>query len=341
MKGNCSEPEGKGAIMTGYLVFLEQREGMLRKASLDTWNMVQELADRSEPVVPVTGIIIGPAGTESGKAALSGSGTIFHATLDELALYQAERYTLIVSEVSRKEGISTIYFADTALSRDLAPRLSVRLEASLLSGCIGPSLDDAGSCSRPVYSGSALVSYTAVQEKRIYTLSLPEQHATCSREGSIVFVPLEDSPHEAFGPSALVQRIAMFAGKSDVAEAGIVVAGGRGMGSRESFVMLDELAGLLGGATGASRAVVDEGWRPHAAQIGQTGKSIAPRLYIACGISGSVQHLAGIGRAGTVVAINSDRHAPIFDAADFGIVGDAHIVVPALIDEMREFLKKK
>lgn len=341
MKGYCSEQEGKGATMTGYLVFLEQREGILRKTSLDTWNMVQELAVRNNPVVPVTGLIIGPAVTARCEAALSGSGTIFHAALEELALYQAERYTLIVSEVFSKEGISTIFFADTALSRDLAPRLSVRLEASLLSGCTGPFPDDAGSCIRPVYSGSAIVSFTAVQEKKICTLSLPEQHCSFSREGTIVFAPLEENPHEPSRPSALVQRIALIAGKSDVAEADIVVAGGRGMGSSGSFAMLDELAGLLGGAAGASRAVVDEGWKPHAMQIGQTGKSIAPRLYIACGISGAVQHLAGIGRAGTVVAINSDRHAPIFDTADFGIVGDVHGVVPALIDEIREFLKKK
>ncbi len=121
----------------------------------------------------------------------------------------------------------------------------------------------------------------------------------------------------------------------------IIVAGGRGMGGAEGFALLDKLAALLGGAVGASRTAVDEGWRPHAEQIGQTGKTVAPALYFACGISGAVQHLAGIGSAGIVVAINRDRDAPIFDVADYGIVGDVFVVLPKLIDELQEYLKKK
>jgi len=113
------------------------------------------------------------------------------------------------------------------------------------------------------------------------------------------------------------------------------------MGSAEGFVVLEQLALLLGGAVGASRQVVDEGWRPHAEQIGQTGKTVAPSLYFACGISGSAQHLAGIGSARTIVAINSDRHAPIFSVADYGIVGDVHLVLPKLLAELQEFFKTK
>ena len=126
-----------------------------------------------------------------------------------------------------------------------------------------------------------------------------------------------------------------------MAEARIIVAGGRGMGGAEGFTLLEQLALLLGGAVGASRAAVDEGWRPHADQIGQTGKTVAPALYFACGISGAVQHLAGIGSAGIVVAINSDPHAPIFNVADYALIGDVHIVLPKLLDSLQEFLKKQ
>ena len=144
---------------------------------------------------------------------------------------------------------------------------------------------------------------------------------------------------EKFFP--VVRRIAMHNGVRDVAEANIVVAGGRGMGGAESFALLEELARILGGAVGASRPVVDEGWRPHAEQIGQTGKTVTPLLYLACAISGAPQHLAAIGSAGMVVAINRDPHAPIFDVADYGIVGDVHLVLPKLIEGLHEFLKKR
>lgn len=327
--------------MNGYLVFLEQREGRLTKASVDTWNRLQVLAARDKTEVPVSGVIIGPADTRMLQGSLSGSGTIYHASEPDLSLYHAERYIRIVSEVFGKEGCSAIYFADTALSRDLAPRLSIRLEASLLSGCDGTGGQLARDCTRPVYTGSVTAMFVAELEKRIYTFSASEPLSDEFPRGKIVISPLDDSCPENSRPSAVVRKIAMMAGRKDVAEAAIIVAGGRGMGDRESFAMLDELAVLLEGAVGASRAVVDAGWRPHADQIGQTGKSVAPRLYIACGISGSLQHLAGIGRAGTVVAINSDRYAPIFDIADFGIVGDVLTVIPGLIREVHDFLKKK
>ncbi|NTU97997.1 MAG: electron transfer flavoprotein subunit alpha/FixB family protein [Chlorobiaceae bacterium] len=328
--------------MSRYLVFLEQREGLLRKSSLETWNRVQALAADEEPSIPVCGVILGPADTQTSENELYGSGRLFHATAPDFLLYDSERYARIVSDVFRKEECSTLFFADTALSRDLAPKLSIRLEASLLSGCARFVDERSGSCSRSVYAGSCIASFTAQLEKRIFTLfSSPEPFSTVLKAGTIVISPFDDYCQAISRPSAAVQKIAMTTGMRDVAEAGIIVAGGRGIGSREGFAMLEELAGLLGGSVGASRAVVDEGWRPHAEQVGQTGKSVAPLLYLACGISGSVQHLAGIGRAGTIVAINSDRHAPIFDTADFGIVGDVHAVIPGFIEEVRDFLKKK
>jgi len=144
-------------------------------------------------------------------------------------------------------------------------------------------------------------------------------------------------PHE----NLPVRSIIAGSSRRSIAEAEIIVAGGRGMGGKDQFVLLEELASLLGGSVGASRSAVDEGWRPHSDQIGQTGKSVAPDLYIACGISGALQHLAGISAARTVVAINSDPEAPIFDAADYGMVGDVREVIPAFIGAVKEVLQKK
>lgn len=326
--------------MSGYLVYLEQRDGIVRKASMDAWNLAREAAFLEGSSGAVAGILVGPADTGDLAAHLSGNGTVYHAQSAELALYHPEHSVRIVSEVLGKEGFTAIVFADTALSRDLAPRLSARLRASLLSGCPDSFPDSTGVCRRTVYGGFAVASFFPLLERRIYTLQMHGALSKTSLKGNISIVPFNEYSRETAHPSALVRRIAINVGQPDVAEAEIVVAGGRGMGSR-GFAMLEELAGLLGGATGASRAVVDEGWRPHGEQVGQTGKSVAPKLYLACGISGSVQHLAGIVGAGTVVAINSDPHAPIFEAADFGIVGDVHSILPRLAEEVREFLKKK
>ncbi|NTW57033.1 MAG: electron transfer flavoprotein subunit alpha/FixB family protein [Chlorobiaceae bacterium] len=327
--------------MSGILVFLEQRDGMVRQASIDLWNRLQEQAAAGAEPQPLSGIIAGPASTVGIETMLSGSGTIYHVSSDLLCLYQPESYTQTLAELFERSGCSSLVFADTALSRDLAPRLSVRLGASLLSGCSGPSAIGAGTCMRPVYAASVVASFAAEAERRIYTISSQGPAALPRKEGAIVIVPVDDLSCEPSRPSAFASRIAMTSTKPDVSEANIIVAGGRGLGSADAFAMLDELAGLLGGAVGASRAVVDEGWRPHSEQIGQTGKTVAPRLYLACGISGTVQHLAGTGGAVMLVAINSDRHAPIFDVADFGIVGDVHTIIPGLIKEVREFLKKK
>jgi electron transfer flavoprotein alpha subunit len=327
--------------MSGYLVYLEQRDGIVRKASMEAWNLAREAASLEGSPGAVAGILVGPADTGDLAAHLSGNGTVYHAHSAELALYHPEHSVRIVSDLFGKAGFTAIVFADTALSRDLAPRLSVRLRASLLSGCPDSFPDSTGVCRRTVYGGFAVASFFPLLERRIYTLQMHGALSKTSQKGSISIVPFNEYSHETAHPSALVRRIAINVGQPDVAEAEIVVAGGRGMGSREGFAMLEELAGLLGGSVGASRAVVDEGWRPHGEQVGQTGKSVAPRLYLACGISGSVQHLAGIGGAGMVVAINSDPHAPIFEAADYGIVGDVHIILPRLAEEVREFLKKK
>ena len=339
-----SEPIGKRGdctAMTKWLVFLEQREGAVKQSSIDVWNLVQEFASL-RPDVAVSGLLAGPAAIGHLESRLAGKGVISHAKDDGFMLYNPERYLRLVADTLKKEGAGSLFFADTALSRDLAPRLSVRLHASLLSGC--PIFDDAGAddgcCRRPVYSGSVIASFAPLRPLKIYITSSRPTRSAASSGTHIAFVDLEACAVAGEALFPLLRRLAMHQGTLDVAEAGTIVAGGRGIGSREGFAPLEQLARILGGALGASRPVVDEGWRPHAEQIGQTGKTVAPSLYIACAISGSLQHLAGMGSAGTVVAINRDPHAPIFDVADYGIVGDVHLVLPKLIEALQEFLKK-
>ena len=340
-----SEPTGKRgdlAAMTKWLVFLEQREGVVKQSSIDAWNRVQELA-ASRPDVAVSGLLAGPASLGHLEGSLAGKGVIAHAKDECFRLYNQERYLRLVADILNREGVGSLFFADTVLSRDLAPRLSVRLHASLLSG--NPIFDDAraaddGGCRRPVYSGSFIASFAPRRPLGIYIIASRRTPSVDYPGARIAFVDLEACAVAGEALFPLVRRLAMHQGTLDVAEAGIIVAGGRGMGGPEDFALLEQLARLLGGAVGASRPVVDEGWRPHAEQIGQTGKTVAPSLYIACAVSGSLQHLAGMGSAGTVVAINRDPHAPIFDVADYGIVGDVHLVLPKLIEALQEFLKK-
>ena len=326
--------------MKRFLVFLEQREGVVKQASLDIWNLVQGFAATSEGA-SLSALLVGPAETRQLDGALAGEGLIRHAADESFALYNPERYARLAVDILKQDGSTALFFADTALSRDLAPRLAVRLQAALLSGSLLFDTEWAGGCSRPVYSASAIATFVPRQPLVIYTLSSARRGSLSVSEGTITVLPLDSPPAAGEDFLPLIRKLAMRKGSPDVAEAGIVVAGGRGVGSVEGFALLERLALLVGAAVGASRPVVDEGWRPHTEQIGQTGKAVAPALYIACGISGAIQHLAGIGAAGTVVAINSDPHAPIFDVADYGIVGDLHLVLPKLIDALQDFLKRK
>jgi len=328
--------------MNKYLVFLEQREGIVKKASIELWNTLQKLAALHGDIA-VCGLLAGAADLHQFQATLIGKGVVYHASGPGFSLYNPERYARLVADTFKQEACSALFFADTILSRELAPKLSVRLKAALLSG--SPMFDAAGvdrGSVRSVYSGSALASFHSDRSFRIYTISsFPIIPANPSR-AHIDFIPLQqscpDSGEELF---PLVRMMTMREGRRDVTEAEIIIAGGRGVGGADGFALLEQLALLLGGVVGASRAAVDEGWRPHSEQIGQTGRTISPALYLACGISGSVQHIAGIASAGLVVAINSDCHAPIFDIADYGIVGDASLVLHKLIDAVQDFLKKK
>ncbi len=327
--------------MMNVLVLLEQREGVLKAASVDVWNTLQRLIDEGLGA-HVSGLLPG-GGNGLPEGLLSGSG-IVHVAPDPLyRQYQPEAWADLVADAVRETGADALFIASTALGRDLAPRISMRIGAGLVSDCT-VDVDPGGSlfASTTFHAGSVSVRVRPKTAKVIYALRSARTPSGKLRAGAVETKLLEGSRAPGGQWNPLLTKIVRHAGrKKDITEADVVVAGGRGTGGRAGFALLESLAEALGGAVGASRSAVDEGWRPHDEQIGQTGRSVAPSLYIACGISGAVQHLAGISGAGTIVAVNRDPDAPIFRVADYGIVGDVEEVVPRLEKAVRSVLGEK
>ena len=322
--------------MAYYLVFLEPRNGHVAGVSADVWHRVQEQLFSGDRVA---GFVAGSL-SSGALDVLQGSGTVHHALSARPAVPSDMELCRMLSELVRKEGCTDIFMAATAAGRRLAPAIAATLPASLLAGCTS-AYPDEKVCRRYIHSGSVLAAYRPQSAIRIVLQGREHRRVTFSSLERPRCVAFQESPGILRDAAPLIRAIIATSSSEDISEAGIIVAGGRGMGDAGRFAMLEELANLLGGSVGASRSAVDEGWRPHSQQIGQTGKSVAPELYIACGISGAVQHLAGLASARTIVAINSDPYAPVFDVADYGIVGDVREVLPRLTDAVRDVLRKK
>jgi len=221
------------------------------------------------------------------------------------------------------------------MGKDVAPRVALRLDAGLASDCI--ALRSEGGeiiATRPVFAGKALLDVRISTPVKVFTLR-PNTFDAAEESGD-ARVELRTVPLEGADLVTTVLEMKVAAGRPDVTEADIIVSGGRGMKGPEHFQLIERLADALGAGVGASRAVVDAGWRPHDEQVGQTGKTVSPSLYIACGISGAVQHLAGMSTSRYIVAINRDKDAPIFQIADYGIVGDVFEILPALTEELKK-----
>jgi electron transfer flavoprotein alpha subunit len=316
----------------GLLVFIETRGGAVKKSSLEALAAARRLA---EPLgEPVTALAVG-----------GGDGTLGHWGADRLLRveaplldgYSPEGYAAVVAAAARELEPRVILGAAGAMGRDFLPRVAARLGVGLAQDCIDAALvDGALRCTRPIYAGKAFARVRLTRSPAMATLRpnvFPMGAPEASREAEVV----------AFGPAIDPARIRARAtglvaspgSRAVLTEASIVVSGGRALKGPENFGMIQELADALGGAMGASRAAVDAGWIDHQYQVGQTGKTVSPALYVACGISGAVQHLAGMSSSKTIVAINKDPEAPIFKIADYGIVGDIFTVVPALTAEIR------
>ncbi len=260
------------------------------------------------------------------------------AEMDALAGYHPQGYAQVVADAVRSGDYGAVMFGATAQGKDLAPRVAALLDLPLASDVTSLEVEDGSVVAeRPVFAGKAFSTITFQASPALLSIR-PNvfQAEEAPAEGTA-----EPYAPDGVDPSSWGVRVMEFqatgSGAKDVAEASIVVSGGRGMKGPENWGVLEELRDALGSdaALGASRAAVDADWRPHSEQVGQTGKTVAPKLYFAVGISGAIQHMAGMRTSGTIVAVNKDPDAPIFQVADYGIVGDLFDVVPALAEEIR------
>ncbi|HXV90738.1 MAG TPA: electron transfer flavoprotein subunit alpha/FixB family protein [Gemmatimonadales bacterium] len=321
--------------MSHVLAVLEQRDGALRKVSFEAITGARRLADALGGEVHALVIGAGPV-TGTDGAGRFGADKVITATGGGFARYAPEGCAAVVAERARSGGYAAVVVAATATGKDLAPRVAAKLGVALAGDVTDVTVDGgAVVATRPVYAGKALLTLKVTGSPAIVSLR-PNVFTPVERPrpGAAETVAV-DTPA---GRVTVREIKAAPAGALDVAEAPIVVSGGRGLKEPANFRLLEDLAQAFGGraAVGASRAVVDAGWRGHGEQVGQTGKTVSPTLYVAVGISGAIQHLAGMRTSKVIVAINKDKDAPIFKVADYGIVGDLFDIVPRLTEEVRK-----
>jgi electron transfer flavoprotein alpha subunit len=320
------------------LVFLEQREGEIRKTSFEAVAEARRLADAGVGG-EVVAVLVGAPGSEAGAgvAGAHGADRVWFAAHEAFARYQPEGYVTAVVSAAKQASPDVILLSASAMGRDLAPRVAARLDAGLAADCT--HLDPEGGrllATRPVYAGKAIQKVAFRGKPALASLRPKVFPMTEHRPGSTAPVePLAVAFEPGEARTTVVALSAATAGTADLTEADIIVSGGRGLKGPENFHLIESLAEALGATVGASRAVVDAGWRPHGDQVGQTGKTVSPKLYVAVGISGAIQHLAGMSSSRCIVAINKDADAPIFKIADYGVVGDAFEIVPALTEALK------
>jgi len=318
--------------------FAETREGELRKVAQEVVTAARTLADGLG--TEVVAAVLGKPGTSGVAAELGryGADRVLAGESESFDKYHPEAFTTVIASYLKENGCEGALFPATSLGRDLAPRVAARLGVEYLSEVTGLSVEGGQVvATRPKYAGKLNAQVTVTARPAVLALR-PNSFNSAENARAGTVEPLAVSLEGAdFG--VIVREIRAAAGeKMDVAEAPVIVAGGRGLGSAENFKILEDLADAFHGraTVGASRAVVDAGWRPHAEQVGQTGKTVSPTLYFAVGISGAIQHLAGMRSSRYIVAINKDPEAPIFKVADYGIVGDLNQIVPRLAEEVRK-----
>ena len=313
-----------------FLVFIEQREGRIRKASLEALSLARRLSGG-----PVAAVLPG-----KGVSALAsdlgpyGAGVVYVADRDELAVYGNKGYVGALDAAAKKENPDAVLIAATAMGKDVAPRFAARHDVSVLADLMELRLEgDRLVGSRPVYSGKARAEVDCGAATLQVATTRPNVFPAEAQAGAAVRIDTLDLGEIA--PRAKVVKIQASESKElDVAEADTIVSGGRGIKGPEGWPVVRDLQEALGAALGASRAVVDAGWIDHQHQVGQTGKVVSPTLYVACGISGAIQHLAGMGTSKVIVAINKDPDAPIFQVADYGLVADYKTAVPELMSAL-------
>ena len=319
------------------LVYNENWDGKFKKLSFELVSYAAGIAKMLD--AKVTAVSIGKVEeNELIRLAAYGANKIVNVISDKLTVFDSQAYTSIISEIAVKENASVIVISNNNAGKAIAPRLSVRLKAGVGSGVSKLPLNlNPFTVYKRTYSGNAFAHL--VIKSNIKILTLAQNSFDLVESPSSATIETLNPAIDASLLKTTVKDVQKQSGKILLTDADIVVSGGRGMKSPDNWTPLVELASLLGAATACSRPVSDEGWRPHEEHTGQTGKIIAPNLYIAVGISGATQHLAGISSSKYIVAINSDKDAPIFEAAQYGIIGDAMKVLPKLVTAVKEIKK--
>ena len=315
------------------VVFAEQRGGALRKITFEVISEGKRLAAAAGDSLKVllAGDNVAGLADELKKF---GPDEIAVVNSDQLADYTTESYAGVLTDYVKQENPGLVLLGHSAIGKDLAPRVAARLDAGLVSDCIKINYDGGDfTFIHPIYAGKAVATYKVNSEVKMATLR-PNVFAIEEAEGAASVVDF--APEIAASRTTVKEVIQQSGDRPELTEADIICSGGRGLGNPEGFSLIEELADSLGAAVGSSRAAVDAGWRDHQAQVGQTGKVVSPNLYIACGISGAIQHLAGMGSSKCIVGINKDPEANILSVADYGIEGDLYKVVPALIEKLKE-----
>lgn len=322
------------------LIVGEVMNGALRKTSLEVLAAGRALGSTLGSVP--SGVVVG-AGIDAAAAEFAAHG-VDVAQIDSAAYarYAVESHAAALVRCVRERGHEIVLFADTTYAKDLAPAVATALDAALVTDVVQLASGNDGTLRvvHPVYTGKVNGEFV-VQGSGVQVLTVrPHTYPAATGAGAPGTVEkLDWAPERA--PRAVVQEvIPTSVGRVELGEADVVVAGGRSLKSQENFAILEELAMVLGGAVGASRAAVDAGYQPHSRQVGQTGKVVNPSLYIACGISGAIQHLVGMRTSKVIVAVNKDPNAPIFQNADYGVVGDLFELVPLMTAEFRKLLGK-
>lgn len=332
------------------LAFIESKDGKFKNSAFEVVAEANKLAQESGAEMLVLTIGSG-LDSEAQNLAQYGAKKILIADLMEINgkssktdfKYSPSSFAKVISEAAKSQNVSIILLSATSLGKDLAGRISVKTDSAVFNDCTDLKITDGKlMASRPVYAGKSIINIISKTEKTVITIR-PNVFKPAKSDNATIEIIKEDAGSFNLSDqdfSSTVKEMVLSSEKLDVAEADRIVSGGRGLREPENFKLIENLAAVIGGATGASRAVVDAGWRPHSEQVGQTGKTVSPSLYIACGISGAIQHLAGMSSSKCIVAINKDKDAPIFQIANYGIVGDVFEVLPALTEEFSKVLSK-
>lgn len=324
----------------GIWIFAEHRDGKIKKVTFEMLGAGRRLA--KETGEEVSALLFGK-GVSGLVPALAeyGADKVYLADDDILDQYTTDAYSKVLSDLIMEKEPDLLLFGCTVLGRDLAARTAQKVKTGLMSDCTGLELTDGQIVFvRPVYAGKAFIKAACPELRPVMATVRPNvlipEEPVAGRSAQVVDVPVNLEKKDL--RQVIKDVVRQVSTRPELTEADIIVSGGRGMKGPENYKMLEELADVLGAAVGASRAAVDSGWIPQSYQVGQTGKTVSPVLYIACGISGSTMHLAGMSSSKCIVAINKDPDADIFKVADFGIVGDLFEVVPLLTEEFKKLL---